>query len=325
MTQAPARQSGRNDELALIKHDVIDTVAARVHELTGAGRLELPADYSVDNALTSWWLALQQARTKDNQPVLQVCTRDSIANATLDMVILGLNPARKQCYPVAFGKTLTCMPSYFGDEATLRRIYPGAQVYAEVVYVGDELEYEINRGRKTVTKHRQKFESTFGGIDSIAGAYVIIEFADGRDPHCEIMNIEQLKAAWARGENYPPKGDKMSAHHDHPEEFAKKTTIARACKRLINAADDSYLKRAAQRQAELAREASLEDDLAGQHDRQAITLPPKNEGPPAGRAQPRPAAQPKPERPAPEGEAPLPPHDPETGEIHDELPPEPTF
>jgi recombination protein RecT len=38
--------------------------------------------------------------------VLQACTRDSIANALLDMAVQGLNPAKKQGYFIAYGKQL---------------------------------------------------------------------------------------------------------------------------------------------------------------------------------------------------------------------------
>lgn len=265
--------SETTNKLQILKKSTVDVVQKRVMALTDAGELQLPENYSVGNAIAAWWLVLQKTQTKDKRPVLQACTQDSIANATLDMVVQGLNPSRDQCYPVAYGNTLVCLRSYFGDEALLRRIFPGADVFAEVIYKDDTIEYEIVRGRKMVTKHQQSF-GNIGDMDKIAGAYAIADLGDDAEPHCEIMTLDQIQAAWARGENWPPKNVERSAHHQHPEEFTRKTVIARLCKRLINSADDSYLAKAARRQSELAADAEMEAEMEEALKGEIIDLPP---------------------------------------------------
>lgn len=256
--------------IALVKKDVVDVVGARVEELVRNGQLELPEKYAVGSALMSWWLALQSCVDKDKRPALSVCTRDSIANATLDMVVQGLTPAKKQCYPVVYGTTLVCQRSYFGDEAVLRRARPDvAHVWTEVYYEGDTVEWEINRGRRVVGRHLQA-EENIGGLDKIRGAYAVIEDSDGEVLHCERMTIDQIKTSWKKSKTYG-KGDTF--HKEQPEEACKRTAIRRACKRLINASDDSYLVRAVERSDFASAEAELAEEAEGNANATLVDFP----------------------------------------------------
>lgn len=270
----------QKSELALMKTDIVDVVTARITSLVGHDKLHLPKNYSAENALMAAWLKLQSTKDRSGKAALTVCTHDSVANALLDMIVQGLTPAKDQCYFVVYGTSLVLLRSYFGDEALLRRVYPESRVYAEPVYLNDELEYEIVRGKKIVLKHKQKL-SNIGELKSIVAAYAIVEPGEGHEPHCEIMTLEQIKRAWARGENWPPRAGKMSAHTDHPEEFVKKTVIARACKRLINASDDSYLVKAVERQAYLAEESKAQASNEEEGDKETIDIEPEDKKPPA--------------------------------------------
>ncbi len=270
------KNQGQGKELALMRKDIVSFVTKRVTDLVGHGKLHLPEHYSAENALMAAWLKLQSTKDKSQRPALSVCTKDSVANACLDMIVQGLTPAKDQCYFVVYGDKLICLRSYFGDEALLQRIYPKARVFAEPVYKGDELEYEIVRGRKLITMHKQKLANV-GDLGSIVAAYAIVELGDGHEPHCEIMTKDQIEKAWSRGQNWPAQDGKQSAHKDHPEEFAKKTVIARACKRLINASNDSYLVRAVERQAHLIAETEMEERIKEEGNQDVIDLPPEED------------------------------------------------
>lgn len=263
-----------NAELAFERKDIVSVVTSRIDDLVGDGKLHLPEHYSAENALMAAWLKLQSTKDKSQRPALSVCTKDSVANACLDMIVQGLTPAKDQCYFVVYGDKLICLRSYFGDEALLQRIYPKARVYAEPVYKGDELEYEIVRGRKVITKHSQKLANV-GDLGSIVAAYAIVELGEGHESHCEIMTLAQIEKAWGRGQNWPAQQGKQSAHRDHPEEFTKKTVIARACKRLINSSNDSYLVRAVKRQAHLIAETEMEERIKEEGNKDVIDLPPE--------------------------------------------------
>ncbi len=254
--------------LAMVGDNVVDEVASRVSDLCQDGQLHLPTGYSPENAMKAAWLTLQGVADKNKKPALEVCTKNSVANSLLDMVIQGLNPGKKQCYFVVYGKTLVCMRSYFGSMALLKRVYPDVQFWAEVVYQGDQLEYEIVRGRKTIKNHIQSLDNV--DDSKISAAYCVIEPGDGREPHTEIMTIEQIKAAWRMGQAYSDKGN--GAHQKFGGEMAKKTVINRGAKRLINSSDDSYLVMATRRADEALAEAEIEEDVALNANKELIDI-----------------------------------------------------
>lgn len=235
--QEIAKSNGKSGgELANIKNEVLDSVERRVGQLTDGGMLHLPPNYSAANALKAAWLVLQEAKSSKQsgeKPVLEYCTRVSIANSLFSMVVQGLDPNRNQCYFIAHGKTLTLRRSYFGTLAIGKRVAKVRDVYAEVVYEGDDFEFETRRGIKTVTKHVQSLESMGG---QIVGAYAVVEFTDeDMKPTTEIMTWADIQKAWSKG------GDKNKARDEFPGEMAKRTVINRALKRHINSSDDEHL------------------------------------------------------------------------------------
>ncbi|OUM99332.1 MAG: hypothetical protein BAA04_09725 [Firmicutes bacterium ZCTH02-B6] len=230
--------AGATTALAVLKRDTVDVVAGRINELMRSGELHLPADYSVHNALKSAWLVLQETVDKDKRPVLSVCSRESIANALLDMAIQGLNPAKRQCYFIAYGSQLVCQRSYFGDMALVKRILPRAEIWFNVVYEGDEFEYQFERGRRVITKHNQRIENV--KPDKIVAAYCVIEPGDGRPAHTEIMTWAQIQQSWRQSKQFKPEGG-TTPHHTFPDQMALRTVIRRACKAVINSSSDDYL------------------------------------------------------------------------------------
>lgn len=198
--------------------------------------LSFPANYSVSNALNSAYLILQETVDNQKKPVLQSCSKQSIASALIDMAVQGLNPMKKQCYFVAYGGKLSLMRSYQGTMAVAKRV--GAKkIVAEVIYEGDTFEYHIENGIKVIDKHIQDFKN----IDNskIAGAYAIITMEDY--VYTEIMPISQIKKAWAKGYGYK---EGQGVHSEFADQMAKKTVINRACKNIINSSDDGYLQEA---------------------------------------------------------------------------------
>lgn len=226
----------KKTNLATQEKTIADSVLARVGEFTRAGAIKLPDNYSAGNALKFAWLILSQAKDKDGKPVLSVCNKESVANSLLEMVIQGLNPMKKQCYFVAFGGVLTMMRSYQGSISVAKRVAPVVSVKANVVYKKDVFEYSVdgNTGVKKVTKHVQLMENV--DLNEIRGAYAVVNFSDGSSD-LEIMNILQIKKAWAQGAG----GGNTKAHQNFPDEMAMKTVINRACKKIINNSDDSAL------------------------------------------------------------------------------------
>lgn len=224
-----------------INNKFIDGLASQLEEKKKFG-LAFPDNYSVSNALNSAYLMLQDmtVRKKEgaewvDKKVLDVCTKQSIASSLMDMAVQALNPMKKQCYFVAFGSKLTLMRSYQGTMAVAKRV-GATDIRAEVIYDGDTFRYHIENGYKVIDEHTQDFKNIDN--DKIAGAYAIVD-RPGFTPYVEIMNISQIKKAWAKGKADLSKANDV--HNEFADQMAKKTVINRACKNFINSSDDGYL------------------------------------------------------------------------------------
>ena len=277
------------NQLALIKKDVVDTVTNKVREFTTAGELHFPANYSVENAMKSAWLILQEtkAKTQDKQevPALSYCTRDSIANALLSMAVQGLNPAKKQCYFIAYGNQLVCQRSYFGNIYLAKLADPEIEdIVGTTVYEGDEFEYYIYRGKTFIRKHVQ----SLGNVDKkkIVAAYATVLRKDGDEAkeYSDIMTMEQIKQAWKQSKMYPidDRGNiKTGSTHDKfTADMAEKTVINGICKQIINTSTDSYLVLETYRKTEDAIVTAEASETIAQHaNREIIDVTPTEEIP----------------------------------------------
>lgn len=235
---ANEKQAAANGTKAVQKYDNIsEQVLARIEDFQKTGGMVLPKDYSVENHMKSAWLILQATTDRSGQQALAVCTKESIANALLDMVLQGLAVSKKQGYFIVYGNKLEFQRSYFGTVALAKRTGGiKTEPVANVIYEGDEFIYTIDpkTARISIVKHEQKIEN----IDNnkIKGAYALVTLADG-STQVTIMSMAQIRAAWGQGAT---KGN-SPAHKNFAEEMAKKTVIGRACKTIINSSDDAWL------------------------------------------------------------------------------------
>lgn len=234
--QIQPQQPAEKKELKKFEN-VTERVLDRIEKFQADGALVLPANYAVENHMKSAWLVLQATEDKDHRPVLDVCTKDSIANSLFDMVLQGLSVSKKQGYFVAYGNRLEFQRSYFGTVALAKRA-GGIKTnpVANVIYEGDEFVYTIdpNTARIKIIKHEQKIDNIDN--DKIKAAYALVTLNDG-SVQVTIMSMQQIRAAWNQGSM---KGN-SPAHKNFTEEMAKKTVIGRACKMIINSSDDAWL------------------------------------------------------------------------------------
>ena len=226
----------KKNAVAKAEKNITDVVLNKVAGFALVGELVLPQDYSAENALKAAWLALQTAEDKHGNKALKICSQSSIANSLLDMVVQGLNPAKKQCYFIVYGKELTLQRSYMGTVAVAKRFSGVKEVHAQVVYEGDEFEYEIDpmTANIKITKHTQSISNI--DIGKIKAVYAVV-IKENQEPYVEIMTMDQVKKAWNQGAT---KGG-SPAHKNFTEEMAKKTVINRACKLFVNTTTDSAL------------------------------------------------------------------------------------
>lgn len=203
------------------------------------GQVVMPPNYSFGNAINQAQLIFQ-----DNKD-LMACSQASIAKAWLDMAILGLNPAKQQCYFIPYGGQATLQTSYMGKEAIARRIDPTiAEIVGRAVKRGEEFEYEdLPNGYFRIIKHKSTLE-TLDSKDIIA-AYATIIYNDGKEPKSLIMTFERIKKSWSMSKMRPvdEKGNivKGKTHDKFTEEMAVKTVKSAICKPIINTSDDGDL------------------------------------------------------------------------------------
>ncbi len=244
--------------LDAVKKEVVDVVESRVAAFVKNGELNLPENYSPHNAMKAAWLSLQAVVDKDDKPALISCTRASIANALLDMVVQGLNPAKKQGYFIVYKDKLVFQRSYFGTMAVCKNVAGAKDVRAEVVYENDDFVYEIGRTGKIIRRHIQELKNI--ATDKIQAAYCVIDFEDGRQ-YTEVMTIAQIKKAWEKSKASP--GKDGSVHKEYPEEMCKRTVINRACKAYINSSNDSNLMlHHFNRADEVIEDQEIDDEIA---------------------------------------------------------------
>jgi len=257
----------KKDEKTSIQkfENISEQVLSRIEQFQKDGSMILPKNYSVENHMKSAWLALQEVEDKEHHKALQICTKESIANSLLDMVLQGLSVSKKQGYFIVYGNKLIFQRSYFGTIALAKRAGGiVSEPVANVIYEGDDFQYEIDpkTAKVAIVKHSQKLEN----IDNskIKGAYALVTLADGTT-QVTIMSMQQIRAAWGQGAT---KGN-SPAHKNFAEEMAKKTVIGRACKAIINSSDDAWLYDGKEDDAD-SDKASIQRDAAQHSDVQII-------------------------------------------------------
>lgn len=251
-----------NTSLMAIAGNITSTVENKVAEMLKDGRLDLPADYSANNALKAAQLAIMEVQDRNKKPALEVCTKESVIQTLLSMVVQGLNPDKKQAYFICYANKLTLMRSYFGDVAVAKRVDENVEdIVAQVVYKSEKDNFKIevqSNGKFLVTQH---IPDVFGSRtrNDIIGAYATVTYKDGT-AWSEFRTMEQIKDAWKHSQRSPidDKGEikEGTTHYTETEDMCRRTVIKRACKQIINASSDSNLV------AQFARETQREMDKA---------------------------------------------------------------
>lgn len=213
----------------------IDVVRNRVNELVAQKKIDLPANYSVGNALTSAWLILQNTKDKNGNPVLNACSKSSIVNSLLDMTVMGLNPVKKQGYFIAYGNQLAWFTSYFGKCATIKRMKGiENEPIATIIYDGDEVEIGFNElGETLVLSHKTNWLNQLKGVRT--GVYATCMVRGVK--RSALMTMAEVKEAWTRN---PSKGNQKD-HIDFQGEFMKRTAINRLIKMILQTSNDDDL------------------------------------------------------------------------------------
>lgn len=231
---APAQLPSQNN--TMIKHmgeNVSTQVLDRVAAMQKSGELVLPKGYEAGNALKSAWLYLQTIETRDKRKAIDVCTKESIANCLMEMVIRGEHPMR-HCYFIPTGNQLSFWEKYTGRLMRAKRDTDIKEVNPQVIYDGDNFVYTVDEnGKLQLVKH----ETSLSNIDNskILGAYAVVINKDG-SRHLEVMTIDMIRKAWGQGAARGNSG----AHVNFTDQMAKKSIIGRACKVALDSTEDGH-------------------------------------------------------------------------------------
>lgn len=223
--------SQNNKALKEMQDTTVNAVMKQVEELQQTGGLVLPKDYNVGNALKSAWIYLQTIETRTKQKAIDVCTKLSICNCLLEMVIRGQHP-KKHCYFIPCGNSLEYWERYTGKVLRAKRDTKIQDVVAQIVYEGDKFIYTVDEnGYYQLVSHETAIENI--NPDKIKAAYAVVIFKDG-SKHLEIMTVDQIRKSWQQGAARGASG----AHQNFTDQMCKKTVIARACKIELDSATD---------------------------------------------------------------------------------------
>lgn len=222
------------EEKRITEKTITDAIHNKIVGLLSQGGIDLPPNYSWANALKSAYLILTEAKMTDKKtPVLEGCTEESIANALLDMVVQGLNPSKRQCYFIPYGKTLTFKRSYLGTAALTKRLPEVKDVKGYEIYSTDKFEmgFDFETGAKTIKVYEPSLnkndEDIIGAVGIVVGHEKILQ--------AEYVAIDKIRKAWMQGS---AKGN-SGAHNNFPDQMAIRTAINRVCKLYAETSDDS--------------------------------------------------------------------------------------
>lgn len=229
---APVQLPSQNNKaLKEMQDTTVNAVMKQVEELQQTGGLVLPKDYNVGNALKSAWIYLQTIETRTKQKAIDVCTKLSICNCLLEMVIRGQHP-KKHCYFIACGNSLEYWERYTGKLLRAKRDTNIQDVVAQVIYEGDNFVYGVDKnGYYQLIKHETAIENI--NPEKIKAAYAVVIYKDG-SKHLEVMTMEQIRKSWQQGAARGTSG----AHQNFTDQMCKKTVIARACKIELDSTTD---------------------------------------------------------------------------------------
>ncbi|MGY3186488.1 recombinase RecT [Lysinibacillus sp. TE18511] len=212
----------------------VTQVATKIESMKQQGQINLPDNYSAVNALQAAYFTLTAVDFGSKQALIDKVTPESVAFALQDMAIQGLSVAKKQGYFVPYGDKLQFLRSYHGTQAVLKRLHGVKDLWANVIWKGEEFEVEYNeRGQLAFKAHKVNWKAATGKKEDIEGAYCIIEREDGTQ-FLTVMTIDEILTAWSTAKT-------QNVQNKYPQEMAKRTVINRASKAFINTSDDSDL------------------------------------------------------------------------------------
>lgn len=213
---------------------IVTRVAEKVQSMVENNQINIPENYSIVNAVQAAYFKLTEIDFKKKTSLIESATMESVAFSLQDMAIQALSVAKNQGYFIVYGDKMQFVRSYHGTQAVIKRMNGVKDIWANVIWKGEEFEVEYNeRGQLAFKSHKVEWKAATGEKEDIEGAYCIIERDDGVQ-FLTVMTMEEIKTSWSQS-------SMAAVQNKYPQEMAKRTVINRAAKAFINTSDDSDL------------------------------------------------------------------------------------
>ena len=173
-------------------------------------------------------LKLLGAKDTAKRPAILTASEDSIRECALTYLNGDYDLFKNQGYLFSFGSELKFMVSKDGYVALAKKTNPDIKdFHAEIVYKGDEFEFEKIAGKTVITKHKQKLENITANWLDVVAAYATCEFKDGTHI-ADVMTIQEIKNSLATAQ----KGI-TDTHKKNPKIMLSKFPLRRLAKTRI--------------------------------------------------------------------------------------------
>lgn len=234
MTNQPQQTQGNLPAESNKQNAMVTRVAEKVQTMVENNQINIPENYSIVNAVQAAYFKLTEVDFKKKTSLIDSATRESVAFSLQDMAIQALSVAKNQGYFIVYGDKMQFIRSYHGTQAVIKRMQGVKDIWANVIWKGEEFEVAYNeRGQLAFKSHQVNWKSATGNKDDIEGAYCIIERDDGVQ-FLTVMTIAEIQTSWSQS-------SMAAVQNKYPQEMAKRTVINRAAKAFINTSDDSDL------------------------------------------------------------------------------------
>lgn len=224
-TTATKQEVAQTTKYELQEKNISDEVLNRLNGLVETQGLVLPDGYNPANALKSAYLLFVK------NDLLKSTTKESQAQALLDMCIQGLNPAQNQCYFIKYGSEVNMMRSYFGDRTACKNAGVAQEIEANIIYKGDTVDVYYQDNSKMKVEHKTAWENM---SNEIIGAYAYAKLPNGEMVY-DIMTIDRIKKSWSMSKN----NTNNKLQQNYTDDACKRTVIRHLAKNLFNSATDT--------------------------------------------------------------------------------------
>lgn len=207
--------------------DNVETKAlAQIQEYEKLG-LVIPEGFNPTNSLKKARIMLNTMTAKNGQPVLAVCTQESIIDCLVDSLMKGLDYSEKQVYFIPRGNEMTNLESIYGRIVRCKRASDKYEPLVNFVHTDDKFKFHYdlaNGGRIVIDEH----ETELDNLDKpIIAAYTYVTDNDG-NTQVFIMTQKEWLTSWKKSSNG------ASVAKEFERDMIYRTIIKKATKSLVN-------------------------------------------------------------------------------------------